>query len=203
MRTVQKSQQHWLTAIALALLLGALMGQAGAVDAPATDAGVADAAPQPPPEPEALRVTFEQIPGTICTRDSIPLRVVFENVSQEKLRVRRFFGLGLSFIMSLTNEKGDHLLTSLPTICYVDRNPNWDYLELNPHETFGTPVDVAHWLLKWERHKSYELTPGKYTANIAYLNGKGKNCFKGLIESNTITFNVVNSTKGAPVPKKE
>ncbi len=135
-----------------------------------------------------LRIRLDPISGADYTRNSIPLRITFENVGREDVRiVRSFYGhvFPVFFSFEITREDG----TPIPGVRGGGKADfpagAMKYLELRQHEGFYFRVDLSTLLTAPE-----EFKPGIYDVKVTYHNQYGSNCVKGQLVSESITLDI-------------
>lgn len=133
----------------------------------------------------ALRLTVAPLEGTVYTRDSIPLQIIFENVGAQRLRLlRKFEPTPVFFSIRMVREDGTPI--GIPGAGKIDfQEGTVEYLTLNAGELFGFLVDVARVAYRRE-----DITPGEYRVSVTYHNQYGEDCFQGVLSSNTTQVTV-------------
>jgi hypothetical protein len=121
----------------------------------------------------------------------VPLKVTFENVSGKRVRLLRVFKPTTAFfkVNGLMNRANTSVsvpkLAVKPEIQADLRRPgSWQYLELEPNESFTTQVDVSDLLPS-------NLEEGLYEISLTYHNEYGENCFKGTMTTEGAWFSII------------
>ena len=109
------------------------------------------------------------------------LRVIFTNVSRSDVRLLRTFtnesNLQHWFSVSITDFSGTPEL-STSAMGKISLRRDMEYVVLKTQESFGFVMDY--------RTLVPILSSGKYRVRIIYHNQYGENCFRGMLESNSI-----------------
>lgn len=129
----------------------------------------------------SLELRLSPVEGATYGKNSIPLRVVFENTGADAITLLRHFEpLPVFFAFQMTREDGTPLsISGMGKIDFLEGTV--PYLVLNGYELFGIRVDLAMILPEPE-----EITAGSYTIAVTYHNQYGEGCFQGKRTSNTI-----------------
>jgi hypothetical protein len=124
--------------------------------------------------------------GVIPTPTSVPVDVVFKNVSRENVRILKRFepeeDLPIWFSVHLSSADGTPLLGAKGG-GKINLRGTLDYAVLNPGEEFRLRLNAAKFF-------ESEIPAGIYHASVAYRNQYGRDCFKGQLKSNTITITI-------------
>jgi hypothetical protein len=128
-----------------------------------------------------LKIAGSTIPGVAYSRRHIPLKITFENVGEEEIRLLQCFDpLPVFFSFSLVAEDGTPV--SLPGAGKIDFfEGSIRYVALSPGQIFSLEVDIAEIIVFPE-----QLTPGNYSISVTYHNQYGENCFRGVLRSRPI-----------------
>lgn len=128
-----------------------------------------------------LTLTIILANGPFPTTKSVPLDVVFKNVSTEAVRILKYFddqeNLPIWFDLRMVRSDGTPV-TDVRGGGKINLRGQLDYVTLAPGGSFAVRLDIA----KFAPH----LTEGSYSVLLVYRNQYGQNCFKGQLESNTI-----------------
>jgi hypothetical protein len=125
-----------------------------------------------------LRIVVSAIPGVVYTKSNIPLRVTFENIGRQKMRILRHFDpLPVFFAFDMVGEDGTHV--AIPGAGKIDfYEGSIEYATLPAGGTLNVDVNLASVLARPELVK-----PGKYTISVTYHNQYGEDCFRGMVSS--------------------
>jgi hypothetical protein len=136
---------------------------------------------------QPLRLTISPAVSPL-TAKSLMLRVCLENVSNDEVRILRptaFANMYVRFWFYLfMTSSGGH---PVPARCggSLDLRGDRVYLTLGPKEGFFFVLDLQHYEIP------QPLEEGKYRIKMVYVNGYGKDCFIGKVESNALYVEVV------------
>jgi hypothetical protein len=125
-----------------------------------------------------LRIVLSTIPGVVYTKSNIPLRVTFENISGQEMRILQHFEpLPVFFAFNMVGEDGMHI--AIPGAGKIDfYEGSIKYATLPAGGTLNVDVNLAKVLARPELVK-----PGKYTISVTYHNQYGESCFRGMVSS--------------------
>ncbi len=135
-------------------------------------------------EPGApLKIAVSAIPGVVYTKSNVPLRLRFENVSGEEIRILRHFEpLPVFFAFDMVDEDGMHV--AIPGAGKIDFYEGaMKYATLPAGGTLDVDVNLAEVLTRPELVK-----PGRYMISVTYHNQYGENCFRGMVSSEPISL---------------
>lgn len=133
-----------------------------------------------------LKVSIAAAEGFIIyTKGNIPLRISFENVGAEKLRIlKQFYPLPVFFAFNMIRKDGTPIdVLGGGKIDFLESST--EYIELNSGGKFDFQINLAEIIPSAEK-----LIDGEYTISLIYHNQYGKNCFKGSISSNAIVMEI-------------
>lgn len=137
--------------------------------------------------PLALMIAVAE--GTAPGPKSLLLDVVFKNTSTETVRLLKRFhdeeNLSIWFQLQMLTLDGTPVAGMRGGGKINLRGP-LDYVTLGPGETFSFRLNAIKLLTA--------LHPGTYKVSLTYRNQYGQDCFKGTVESNTITIPVPRET---------
>jgi hypothetical protein len=134
--------------------------------------------------PLALLIVVAE--GVIPTPGSVPVDLVFKNVSREEVRLLKRFepeeDLPIWFSVHLSSADGTPVLGAKGGGKITLRG-TLDYAIIKPGEEFRLRLDAAKFF-------ESEIPYGTYRANVAYHNQYGQDCFKGHLKSNSVTITI-------------
>jgi len=138
-----------------------------------------------------LTLTIILANGPFPTPRSVLLDVVFTNVSQEAVRLLRYFddqeNLPIWFDLRMTRADGTPV-TDVKGGGKIGLRGPLDYVALAPGESFTLRLDVAR--------LAPSLAPGTYSVSLVYRNQYGQDCFKGQLRSDTIAVTLAEKVRG-------
>jgi len=132
-----------------------------------------------------LSLSICAVKSSLYTRENIPLRIAFENVSNGKLKIlRRFRPVPVFFSIHMARTDGTPI--NIPGAGKISfQKDSIEYLELNTKEIFGFQINIADLVTS-----SNGITEGDYELSITYHNQYGDGCFRGKINSNSINVKI-------------
>jgi hypothetical protein len=119
--------------------------------------------------------------GVVYTRQSIPVRITFQNNGDQEIRMlHHFTPLPVFFAFGLTRADGTPIgIPGAGKISFMEGQV--DYLTLRKNEFFGFETDLATLI-----PTTAVLPPGQYELSVTYHNQYGENCFQGQLASTPI-----------------
>lgn len=138
----------------------------------------------------ALRLSIAPADSASFSWNQIPLRIIFENVSSQPVRLlRRFKPIPVFFSISMVAQDGTPV--SIPAAGKIDFTEGTiKYLQLEPHEIFGFQFDLTEIIPSGQ-----EIKAGMYTIKATYHNQYGEDCFHTRLDSRPIMITISNSNE--------
>jgi hypothetical protein len=136
----------------------------------------------------SLHLEARVIPETEYSVREIPIKVVFRNREEEPVNLLHIFDdptiIKSFFRFSLTNVNGTPIETLGGGKVSLSRN-SFKYLRLQKGDKYAVILNLKDFL-----PNDHRLEEGVYNLSVTYLNQYGENCFKGSLESNTISVHL-------------
>lgn len=124
--------------------------------------------------------------GTIPTPASVPVDVVFRNVSRANVRILERFqpaeDLPIWFTVQFSDAGGTPL-SGAKGGGKISLRGALNYVVLKPGEEFRLRLNAAHFF-------ENGIPEGVYRASVEYHNQYGQDCFKGHLQSNAVTITI-------------
>jgi hypothetical protein len=135
-----------------------------------------------------LVITAEAEQDSGLSARKMPVKVVFQNTSDQTIRLLNIFDLveerKMFFMVRITDMEGTPVDTIGGGKISLSKNAV-KYLELGKNERMTVSLDLTDFLPAGKPLKS-----GTYNVSITYQNQYGENCFKGKVESRPISLNI-------------
>jgi hypothetical protein len=133
-------------------------------------------------EDAVIGMKVSVVAGVSYTTEDIPLDIIFQNDSEEPVRILDVFdnpaAKRVFFNIVLKDAEGSSIDIG-GGWGRIDMSPGYaKYTELNENETMKVRINLKDYQLPSER-----LKPGVYSISVTYRNQYGTNCFKGTLES--------------------
>jgi len=132
----------------------------------------------------ALQLEIALLPGATYTQSYFPLRLRFVNCGNEPARILDSFEpLPVFFAFHLV--KADGTPIGMPGMGKIDFGPiPPGYIELRAGEAWSIKVDLAGLI-------GESLSAGTYNLSAIYHNQYGDDCFRGRLNSNVVSIELV------------
>jgi hypothetical protein len=135
-----------------------------------------------------LVITAEAEQDSGLSARKMPVKVVFQNTSDQTIRLLNIFDMveerKVFFTVRITDMEGTPVDTIGGGKISLSKN-SIKYIELGKGESMTVSLDLTEFLPGSQLPK-----PGTYNVSITYQNQYGENCFKGRVESRPITLNI-------------
>lgn len=133
-----------------------------------------------------LSLTAKIEVGVKYTVKNIPIGVVFLNSDDQVTRLLNVFekpkALPVFFSFNLTDAEGTPVQTLGGGKIALSKN-SMRYIELRKNEKYSLILNLKEFI-----PSDISLKPGAYNVSVKYHNQYGEDCFKGNLESNTISL---------------
>jgi hypothetical protein len=137
----------------------------------------------------SLRILLSATDDTIYSTENIPLTVTFVNLGGEALRLLCYFDpLPVFFAFDMMDEDGRYV--AIPKAGKIDiYDSSLPYIKLGSGEDFAIEVNLAGILAYPE-----DMHSGMYTVTATYHNQYGEDCFRGIVNSNSVSILLVSES---------
>lgn len=135
-----------------------------------------------------LNMNVDIISGVNYSTENIPIHIVFHNNGNEPVKLLNIFddskAVKIFFYVNLTDSKGTPVNTTGGGKISLSEQ-SIKYVELKKGEKYTVTLNLKDFL-----PKDYSLKSGIYDVSVIYRNQYGENCFKGKLESDSVSLNL-------------
>lgn len=136
----------------------------------------------------ALDMRARIIDGLVDSKSDIPIDIVFQNKGDKAIKLLSVFDEAIAkkifFSVTLLDSNGTPIFSSGGGKIDLSEK-SMKYVELKKGDEYAVSLSLKNFL-----PADYRLKPGAYSVSVIYRNQYGKDCFKGTVESNTISLHL-------------
>ena len=144
--------------------------------------------PLVPDKDAPLEMKVKTVRGAIYTTEDIPLDIVFHNRANEPVKLLNFFNNAAEkrvfFTVTLRDSHGSPFFIRGGGKIDIPRYAS-TYIELKKGEKTVVRINLSDYL-----SPITSLKAGVYSVSVLYGNQYGENCFRGTLESNSLSLSL-------------